>query len=279
MIFLLYFLRIVSSASETTFGKLYSKGGGDSLPFNICKAFMGSIVFGIIALIFGFSFHLPTILLSTLYGVSLCLAMHAGFKALATGPMALTSTIASFSLIIPFFFGVFVLSEAFTWLKGVGLLFLLTSIVLITAKKESGFSVKWLIYSLLTLLANGVTAIVQKIHQIKFPGQFQFEFMFWGFLTVFLILILTGTVSKKETQNPFKISLLGISAGALNGVANYIVLYLSSTENASVIFPIVSGAHIMATWLIGVFFFGEKLKPIKTLGLILGIAAIVLLKL
>ena len=46
--------------------------------------------------------------------------------------------------------------------------------------------------------------------------------------------------------------------------ANYIVLYLSATENASVLFPIVSLANVVAVWLVGLLFFKEKLTLLQT---------------
>lgn len=53
-------------------------------------------------------------------------------------------------------------------------------------------------------------------------------------------------------------------------------LFLSATENASVLFPIVSVANIAIVWLIGILFFKEKLTVLQTIGLILGVSSIVL---
>ena len=65
----------------------------------------------------------------------------------------------------------------------------------------------------------------------------------------------------------------------MNAAANYIVLYLSAAENASVLFPVVSVGNVVAAWLVSKLFFREKMKKIQLLGLLLGIAAVVLLKL
>lgn len=63
------------------------------------------------------------------------------------------------------------------------------------------------------------------------------------------------------------------------GFANYIVLYLAATQDASVLFPVVSAAKIIAVWIIGRFTFREQLKLTQTIGVLAGIAAIVLLNL
>jgi multidrug transporter EmrE-like cation transporter len=67
-------------------------------------------------------------------------------------------------------------------------------------------------------------------------------------------------------------------AGITSCSSTYIVLYLSAAENASVLFPIVSIAQMIAVWGIGVLCFKEKLKLLQTIGLVIGIASIVLLK-
>ena len=106
MIPILYALNVVCSAGQSALGKQYAKRGGESLPFNINKAVIGTILFLTLGLINGFSWHFATTLFGIIYGISLCISMHTGFKALSIGPMALTSVIASFSLIMPFLFGI-----------------------------------------------------------------------------------------------------------------------------------------------------------------------------
>lgn len=278
MVTLLYITNVLCAAGQSAIGKQYAKHGGHSLTFNLNKAAIGTILFFFLGLRKGFAFHLPTMCLGLAYGISLCLSMHTGFKALSIGPMALTSMIASFSLIIPFGFGICFWNESLTIGKVFGIVLLLISILLINAKKEKGFSLKWLLYAAITLLTNGICSVVQKLHQIKYPELYRTEFMFWALLCVFIILYTTKTIAAKNIQ-PFTFSILGTISGIMNCFANYIVLYLSATENASVIFPIISVANIMAAWVVGVLFFKERLKLIQAIGLIVGIASVVLLKL
>jgi len=51
------------------------------------------------------------------------------------------------------------------------------------------------------------------------------------------------------------------------------------TENASVLFPIISISNIMAVWIIGIVFFKERLRVLQAVGLITGVISVVLLKL
>lgn len=277
MTVLLYVLNVLFSAGSSTVTKQFARKDGDSVIFNINKSAVGAILFLIVGLVGGFTVHLPTVLFGAGYGLFLCCSMYTGFKALATGPMALTSMIASFSLIIPFFFGIFFWNEEISVFKIVGIALLLLSVGLINAKREEGFSLRWLGLALLTLLFNGVFSVLQKLHQIHFPTLYRTEFMFWAFALIFAILTVTKFSSKKQRKISFRFSLLGMTAGILDGLTNYIVLYLSATENASVVFPVVSVAKIMAVWIIGVTVFKERLRPLQVAGLLLGVASIALL--
>lgn len=277
MVPILYFLNVCCSAGQSALSKQYAKRGGGSLPFNINKAAIGTILFLVLGLTGGFSLHVKTIFFGLIYGISLCVSMHTGFKALSMGPMALTSMIASFSLIIPFLFGIILWHESLTFVKCIGMILLLLAIFLINMKKETGFSAKWLFYALSTLLANGVCSVVQKLHQMQFPTLYRTEFMFWALFCVCVILLATKQ-TKENRAAPFKLSLLGIASGVADCSANYIVLYLSAAENASVLFPIISVAKIIAVWGIGILFFKEKLRVSQTIGLLTGILSVVLLK-
>ena len=272
-----YIFNVLCSAGQSALGKQYSKNGGASLPFNMNKAAIGTLLFLVIGLINGFSLHFETILFGIGYGISLCLSMHTGFKALSIGPMALTSIIASFSLIIPFLFGIIFWNEGLTIFKCIGILLLLLSILFINLKKENGFSAKWFFYAVATLIANGICSVIQKMHQLKFPSLYRTEFMFWALLSVLIILFITHK-AKRNAQAKLEFSMLGIVSGVANCLANYIVLYLSAAENASVLFPIISISNIIAVWVIGIIFFKERLRFLQAIGLITGVISVVFLK-
>ena len=277
MVLLLYFLNVVCSSGQSVLNKHYASGGGKTAPFNICRAFSALVIFAAIALISGFSVHTPTVLFGAVYGLMLCGSMYTGFKALALGPMSLTGTIASFSLIVPVLFGLCFLREKLSVIGIVGIALLLASIVLINYKKGGDISVKWSIFSILTLLFNGGCSVIQKIHQIRFPTLYRNEFMVWAMLTTWLVLVIIS-LFQKEQSNKIPFTVLGVISGAMNGFANYIVLYLAALENATVLFPIVSAANTVAVWVLGRFMFKEKLTPSGIIGLVMGIAAVVLLK-
>lgn len=277
MHYFLYFINIGCSAGQSTLSKHYAVHGGKSEIFNINKALSGLLIFLVLGLIGGLHFHLPTVWFGLGYGLFLSMANHTGFQALSSGPMALTSSIASFSLLLPFLFGILILNESISVFGIVGIGLLCLSIVLLNLRKETGFSAKWAFYAFATLFCNGICSIIQKCHQIAYPQQYRMEFLIAAMLCVLGTTLLFAKRRLKETR--LSVTKEGLLAGVMNGFSNYIILYLAATENASVLFPVVSVAQIMATCFIGRLVFKEKLRPLQIGGILLGIASILLLNL
>lgn len=269
----LYLLNVVCASGQSALSKVYALKGGTANVFNVNKAIAGICVFLAMGIYNGMSFHLPTLIFGLCYGIFLGISMFTGFKALEIGPMALTSIIASFSLIIPFIFGITVWNEKLSVLGAVGIVLLLTAIVLLNFKKEKGLSFKWSFFALMILITNGICSLIQKYHQLYYPDRYRIEFMIWSFVCV---LFVSTVIGKKELKS-FRIDPLGIISGIMNGSANFIVLYLAATQNASVLFPVVSVCNVIAAWLIGRIIFKEKLKLFQLLGLVFGVAAVFML--
>ena len=279
MTVLLYFLNVACSAGQSTLSKHYASKGGNANVFNINKVAAGFLVFLIMGLWGGLRFHMPTALLGMAYGTCLYVSNFAGFTALALGPMALTSIIAAFSLVIPFLAGITLWGEELSLPGGIGIGLLLCSIVLMNFRKSGQpMSLKWLFFSFLTFFSNGISSVVQKQHQLLWPGGYRTEFMLWAMAWGLALLALTVLI-RGTARTEVRACVPGASAGLIEGFANYIVLYLAATQDASVLFPVVSAAKIIAVWIIGRFTFREQLKHTQTVGLLAGIAAIILLNL
>lgn len=275
MHYFLYLLNVLCSSGQSALGKRYACNDGKSEHFNITKAFSGLLVFLVIGAFRGLTLHIPTVLFGIACGFILSAANHTGFKSLSTGPIALTSTIVSFSLIIPFVFGITVLQETISAYGVIGICLLCISVVMLNLRKGIEFSSKWVIYVFMTFMLNGIFSVIQKCHQISFPNKYRIEFLITALFTV---LITTFIFNRQKSVKPnILISFDAFAAGILNGLSNYIVLYLSATENASVLFPVCSVAQIIAACFIGRFAFSERLKHIQIIGIALGIMSIVLL--
>ena len=128
MVIAVYILIVLASATQSASAKLFNQRSSQSYVFNASKSLSALILFALAA-VFGFSFHLPTVLFGILYGASLCISMWAGYKALCLGPMALTSMLTSFSVIIPLVWGITVGNETLKTLQYPALALLFFAII------------------------------------------------------------------------------------------------------------------------------------------------------
>lgn len=281
---IIYLLIVAASVAQSAATKAFNRRSAHSAVFNAVKAGTALILFALMAAP-GFQFHLPTLLFGLVYGGGLCLSMYAGYKALCLGPMALTSMLVSFSVMIPLLWGVTVGQETLNAVKCAALLLLLCAIVLTNADKLRNGQKKqenhllWLIFVGLTLLCNGVCSILQKQHQTLYPESYSREFMFFAMLLC--TVIFTFSALKKFSFQRIRETAgkrYGVLSGVTNGVANFLTLLLAGFENASVLFPVISAGTILGALLCGRFVFKEKLKINHYAALIAGIVAVVLLK-
>ena len=284
----IYIAIVLATVTQSASTKAFNSTGGSSLIFNSLKTLSALLLFLVIS-IPGFTFHTPTVFYGLAYGLALCMSMYAGYRALCLGPMALTSMLVSFSLIVPLGWGIFVRDEPMGVLKAVGLALLFGALLLVNAhnlggarsaeKGRSGQGL-WLLFVALTFACNGVCSILQKEHQTAYPSLYNREFMLFAmllcalvFTTVTLIRVPVSTYRTVARKG------FGVLSGVTNSLANFLTLVLAGMENASVLFPIVSAGTILSSLLCGRLVFREKLRLNQYAALVLGVTAIVFLKL
>lgn len=284
MVVLIYLLIVVLSVFQSAATKAFGRRSNNSSVFNAIKASSALVLFGLMAAV-GFTFHLPTVLMGAIYGGLLSLSMYAGYKALCLGPMAITSMLVSFSIVIPLCWGLTFGNETLRPIQTVALALLFLTITVINAdklkrsEKETSYGL-WFLFIFTTFSVNGINSILQKQHQTFYPGQYSREFMFFAMLIctvvfVTVMLIKTSIPDIKSTSGKY----YGLISGIGNGLANFFTLTLAGMENASVLFPIISAGTVIGVLLFGRLVFKEKLKLNHYAALVLGITAVILLKL
>jgi drug/metabolite transporter (DMT)-like permease len=285
MLIAVYVLIILASVTQSVTTKLFNQKCSHSAVFNAIKSCTALVLFALIAA-FDFTFHLPTVLFGVLYGVSLCVSMCAGYQSLCRGPMALTSMLVSFSVIIPLIWGITVGNETLKILQYPAIVFLFLAIILTNAdkikvKKDTQTNYwLWLLFVGITFACNGICSILQKQHQTLYPKAYSREFMLFAMLLCSGVFLISAfrKISPKEVKE-IKGKRYGILSGLANGSANFLTLVLAGMENASVLFPIISAGTLLAALLCGKLIFKEKLKANHYAALAAGIVAVVLLKL
>ena len=285
MVLIVYISIILASVTQSATTKFFNKNSSNSAVFNAVKSCTALVLFALIAA-FGFTFHLPTVLFGILYGTCLCISMYAGYQALCRGPMALTSMLVSFSVVIPLIWGITVGNETLKSLQYPALILLFLAIILtnadkIKAKKTTQTNYRlWLLFVGITFACNGICSILQKQHQTLYPEAYSREFMLFAMLLCSVVFSISAfrKISVKELRG-IKGKRYGVLSGLANGIANFLTLVLAGMENASVLFPIISAGTILASLVCGRLLFKEKLKTNHYAALAAGIVAVILFKL
>lgn len=253
--------------------------------FNLCMTGASMCLFFVLWLIRGFTVHWPTIWYAIGFGVTFVVIIQCSVKALQCGPLSLSSLIVSLSLILPAMFGIVALGEPFRVTTSVGLLLLVASLVLVNkqGKEENPqnvrISLRWLIYIAICFLTNGGCAVLSKLHQYQFPGEYQAEFLGIAMIAATVLNFIMVMITNKDgIAKVWKPCLLyGGLTGLLNGSHNFMVLLIVPLLPAAVMYPLISAGGLVLTFFICIFLYKERLSFVQVLGVVIGVVSIVFL--
>lgn len=276
----LFALSAISGAAQSAFGKLHAQQKGDPYRFNFLKALFAFVLFFASALLTREGCHTQTVLYGATYGICLSLSMHFGYCAIAIGPLALSNIVSSFSLLLPFFYGILRFNEKINIYGAIGLLLIFASLICINLKEKrekQKLSALWWVYIFVVFSANGTFAMIQTGYQHAFGRQYQFTFLSVAMLvcvTVFGILCLIKKPKKSDTKTDLFAGLSGVT----NGLYQFFTLWLIGLCPASMMFPILSAVTGLAVVGLGTVLFHEKISRRQAASVVLGITAIFLLR-
>jgi len=208
--------------------------------------------------------------------------------AIKCGSLAKTTLITSYSLLVPAFTGLIVLSEPLGLPMIVGMVFLVVSLWLTNYQKESPdapkekVTFKWIIYLILAFVGNGMCATVQKLtpHYLgEDINQNLYMIAALGLSTV--VLIIASFLTKEEgLKDTLKVGApLSLLCGLFNGAVNYLVIFLNPHIPASVMFPVLSAGEIILIVPYSLLVRREKFTPAQWVGFAVGVVSVVLLNL
>jgi len=303
----MYCAIIVCASTRSIFTKQNGIIGGSAPLFNFTRALSALILFSVMSVFGGFSFHYPTIIYGTAYGVLFFCSCCCGCNAMARGPLGITSSLVAFSLVIPCLFGVFFLKEKINGFDITGFALIIVAIILMNRRvkavqesesdiktdtktadekassKNIGYKKGWGFYVAATILSDGISATIKKIHQVNYPGAYCKEFMCFGMffgMLLFIVLIVKNrkNIRERGKTRKKKSILYGSVGGIANGLYNYLILVLAGLEGATALFPIISVSTIAASELSGRVIFKERLNVFQIVGIVLAMVAIFFIK-
>ena len=289
-----------------------SRTTGGAFTFSAASCLFSLLVF-VISSGGEFDFSIEVLPYSVLFAAAYVTATACVYFSISFGSLALTSLIVQYSLIIPTVFGFVLWGEKISLLVIVGIILLCISLALINcngkSKKndeadgdaepafEDGFhrkrnetapggaqkniTPKWIIYVFLAFVGNGLCSTVQKAHQMKFDGKYESEMMICALLLSFISLFALALIKERsDIKGALKTGCIQCTVcGFANGAVNLLVLTLSLKMAASLMFPIISAGGIVATYLVSLFIYRERMTRSETAGMIIGIASIIALNL
>lgn len=281
MDYLLLISVIIMLPLQSVFKKPFTNkaGSGGSFTFTAILSFAALVFFVVTG--GGFEWNSGYLPYSIGFAVSYIAANVFAVLAIATGPISLSALIIKFSLLLPTAYGL-LLGEGISIWFVVGIVLLIASMILIN-KPEKGekFSLKWLIFALLSFLGNGMCSVTQKMHQQEFETAYKNEFMIVALvISVIVSVVLALAIERKSTVYFAKIGFVpAVLCGLLNGGVNLFVMILNNRFSASVMFPLISAGGIIVVYAISKLFYKEKLSNLQFIGLLIGIASVVFLNL
>ncbi len=219
------------------------------------------------------------------FAVTYTIATITSVLAIRTGPLAITSLIMSYSLLIPTLYGFVFLNEPAGLLKCAGIVCLLVSLYLVrnqaTADEDRSVSARWLLYVVLAFFSNGLCSVIQNAQQRKFDGAENGNFMVIALFFSLAALVVIALCSERS-QIPAALRhglVWGAAGGICNGATNLLVMLILPMVASSVFFPVLSCGQLLLIFAISALAYREKFLPRQLVGLVFGLAALVMLNL
>lgn len=313
MYYFLLFLSVCANVAYSSFynyfGKKVLKRRSDNYKINLMIYSVSIIFLIVIGLIKGLHITWFTVLLGILLGVAMALGSIFKLSALNCGPMSFTVMIITASMIIPAFSGYIIWDEPMSVWKVIGTAMMLVAAYFSTEKKadssEKKQSTKWLVFSFLAFLFQGIIGVTQKFQRKHSePGYDSDEqmatFLIIAFTSAALLCLISYLVTRsKENKTAAAASCIsdtasiapasGISTNRLIACTlicaafitflHNINLFLSGVLPSAFLFPVQNGGTTMVSVVVAMTLFREKISGRRIIGFCIAMAAIVVLAL
>ncbi len=200
----------------------------------------------------------------------------------AANGVALTSVFSKLGILVPTVLSIVVFNEEPTLACYIGLSLAILAIVMMglaarreekaAAKVAGGSAFIWLI---IHMLQNGVTESANKVFDELCLPESKNLFLLMIFSAALIFAVIRMIIRKSEIT---KIAiLLGIGIGFPNYFITRLLLRALEDIPGVIVFPVYSAGTIVAVTLVGTLVFKEKLSKAQIVGILMIIAALVLL--
>ena len=238
----------------------------------------------------GFSgVSLKALAISAIGAVALGSNLFFGLEALKSGAMVLSSMAGSAGLLLPCVFGIFMFDEPMSLMQLFGILLLIFSgwlLIGYSKKLKGSFTPRTMLLLIGSMLSNGFTMVAQKMFSKYLPNVSVsvFSFLAFGLVGVGMCVGLVPQLTKKEKREEIKklpkaLWFYGAGLSTILLIINQLATIAAKVIPSAIMFPINDGGATIITALTGAVVFKEKLTPRSVAGLVLGIAALIVINL
>ena len=229
-------------------------------------------------------FQMPSELLpyAVISGILYCTASILTYYALAIGSFAMTMLVLSYTIVFSIGYGVIFLHEKITVYSVIGFVLLCVSLFLTRRVSTGGsFSVKWLVYLIVSVVSSGMFSVVTRMQQIRFDSAYNNECITIALGISAVILFVAGAFTDaKHMKEIVKYGVpYAMGAGVVNGFRNILALVICTFLPISVSSAMGSGVKIVISFIVSYVLFKESFLKRQIVGVGIGATALVLLNL
>ena len=270
---------IVSKWGEKSFGFLNGLMSVNIMTSIVALAVFSSGITGIKS-----AFAPLFIVMALIYGLLTLGSQSLYITAMKSSSVSVCSLIYASCFVIPTVYSVIRNGETISLSKLFGIMLLLFSVVLVSLKNKSDndSSRKSIKYAVLAMCSAGGVGILQKEFGNIYPQDLLNTFLLFAFFFMFLSsLIFKLVLLVKDEKQPVTYNRLFFVPAILLSLsvvfANKLNLILVANIPGIIFFPLINGGTIMLSAVCSGIFFKEKLTVRIWTGIVIGIAAIILI--
>ncbi len=272
-------LSVIMFAVQFFFSDRYEKECGSGADATFVYSLLSALA-GIICLLFVCKFKVEatlfTILCASAAAVNMILFSFCSLKALGKINLSLYSLFSMLGgMMLPFILGIVFYNEGITVAKIVCVI-LVTLALILTVKKGEGKN--GFIYYAGILVLNGMSGVISKFFDsAKFEKTSAASYSLWiAILTVVFSAIVLCFMRKKVKKPTFKAVTFSFGGGALNQIANFLLLIALAVLPASVQYPFITGGVIITSTVISIIM-GQKPTKKEIFAIVLSFAGVLAL--
>jgi drug/metabolite transporter (DMT)-like permease len=222
----------------------------------------------------------PVVALAIGGGVGGAVAYFFFLSALKIGNYALTISIYTMTFLIPVVFSIIFWKRPLGTVLALGIMGIVVGIAMISAagstpeEKKTGLWLKWILFLGAAFFLTGIPQLSQAA-AVRLGA-----INLWFYLT---LTFLAGALAfglyfffKKIRLGP-NVFYYGALAAACSVAGNFFTLKSLTRLPETIVFPVSLSGPVIAALLLSLLFFREKIKPLGYVGIIIGLAGIILL--